>query len=684
MRYLLPILLLYTSLLQAQPGKPDSILKALAGMKPGTAAYNQVQNDLAVAYWKQGNDSLARTLLERNIASSKQSGFYEAEAKARSQWVRMEMEHMEQVGQMHQHIDTLMMLANRHNDAWIEAIACFRKAQVYGMGFYEYKDTIPKLFERARQLFAETGDKTMEGSVYAELASLEAEEGRFAAAVDYLQKARKLQESTGNKEALRATLPNLGAMYASLEMYDEALQIFELAAQNAKDLDDERVLAYVAYQKGDIFKKRRQYIQAQAQYQQAAAIYQRAGAIQLLTNLYARMADLLLLQQKLDSALLINKYADSLYFAHVDIEESFFHYTNSNFAKIYLAKKNYPQAIFYAQMGIDTLQKAETVLATELRAYYEVLATAFEQTGNYAAALKNYKQFKAWSDTITNDDATQRALTANLTYQFEKKQQAADLALQKAEQKRLVQARNFLIALLALALALAAVVLHNNRKLRLKNQQLVEKNAEIAKALDRGQRLERRRIATELHDNLNTQLAAIKWYLEAMDTQPMPEGTKVLHGKLVHMAEALYKDLRLISHLLLPGALEKEGLQGALQSMIEKVNQSSNTRFTLACTPMEHLDEHRSHQLYNIALELINNVIKHAKATQATLTLRENETESAIMVEMEDNGKGIDASLLDKGIGLQNMAYRASSLGGSLQYRNLPQGGAKVTVQVPL
>ncbi len=665
-------------------GSPIDSMLAIVKSK-STKDINRMNtlNELGMAYWKNGEDSMAISFHKKAISESGKINFFLGEAKARLQLVRMELEHLEDVDGAHRQLDTAYQIAYKQKDDWIEAMSHFRRAQIYSMGFYEYNDTIPLLYDKARELFKKTGDKSMEGSVYSELASLEASEGKYSAAVDYLQKARVLQESTGDLKSLRATLPNLGVMYMNLKMYDKALEIFNEAKANAEKLNDQRVLAFIDNQRGFIYKEQKEYEKAIVHYQRAALLFSNAGAINISTNIYARIAEIYIYQNRLDSALRLNQYADSLYQSQIGIEEAFFHYTQINFAKIYLQKLEYNKAISYASVGRDTLLNTEVYLAEELAAYYKVLAEAYQATGNYQLALQNFKGFKNWSDTLVNDETNQRVLSATLTYDFEKKDQATQLQLQIARQQKLKQTQYFLLALLIISIAIGSYIFVSNKKLRTKNKELNQKNAEIEKALYTGQKMERKRLAAELHDNLNTQLAAIKWYLEAMQVNLLQEPNKKIYTKLLQMTDDLYRDLRLISHLLLPVALEHNDLKGAFTLLVAKLNESSKVHFTLHFSVTNLLPEKVNHQLYNICLELVNNVIKHSKATHANIYFQPQE-KGSIELRVEDNGQGMPEKLVSGGIGLQNIKNRTHALAGKVIIQNKGNdGGASIRISVP-
>ncbi|MCC6761161.1 MAG: hypothetical protein IT252_08075 [Chitinophagaceae bacterium] len=640
-------------------------------------------NELGTAFWKAGNDSLAYIQHRKAIAIAKKSGFYLGEAKARFQLVRMEMEHLEDVTTAHKHLDTTLMLAKQYNNDWIEAMTCFRKAQLYASGFYEHYDTVPILYERARALFVSSGDKAMEGSVYVELGTFVAAEGKYAQAIDYMLKGKKLQESTGDIKALRATIPNLGTMYLNLKMYDKALATFDEASKIAHQLNDKRVLAFIDYQKGFLYKEKKQYADALKYSLQAVKLFEEAGALQVLTNVYARVAQIYYLQNKLDSALKLNKYADSLYFAHVGIEETFFHYTNMNFARIYLAQQRYDSAIYFATMGRDTLEHTQVLLPEELSLYNEVLAKAYEAKGNFSKALFYYKDYKKWSDSLLNDETKQKVLAAGISYDFEKLQQASELDIRNLKAEKVRQTRNFLLVLLLALLLILGLLLWNYRQVRKKNKALIEKQAEIEKALFTGQKRERKRLAGELHDHLNTQLAAVRWYLEAMDLSNMEGHNLSLHNRVMQTSEELYRDMRMISHVLSPVALEDDDLQGALEKLVVRMNESQPTHLQLQYHVQDQLPEKVIRELYSIALELTANIARHAAATNGWISIQQT-PDNILTLSVADDGKGMPAQQTSDGIGIQNVRQRAADIGAVLHIADRKPAGTIISIEMPM
>lgn len=209
---------------------------------------------------------------------------------------------------------------------------------------------------------------------------------------------------------------------------------------------------------------------------------------------------------------------------------------------------------------------------------------------------------------------------------------------------------------------------------------LQSQNKEISEALVSGQKLERKRVAADLHDSLGGTLSAIRWTLSSFNPEGLTEKEQQVYESLVEMTNEAHQRVRFLSHNLLPEDLEKDGLSVSLEKLIEKLNRSNKTAFNAQITLNERLERQTEFELYSICLELINNIIKHASATEAHLKLYSKGTN--IYLEIFDNGKGIQ-EYAQEGKGLKNIQDRISSLKGKWQIESTDKG-TYASAQVPL
>lgn len=209
---------------------------------------------------------------------------------------------------------------------------------------------------------------------------------------------------------------------------------------------------------------------------------------------------------------------------------------------------------------------------------------------------------------------------------------------------------------------------------------LQSQNKEISEALLRGQTLERKRVAADLHDSLGGTLSAMRWTLTSFNTKELSAQEKQVYDSLVEMTNDAHQRVRFLSHNLLPEDLENEGLQVSVEKLIEKLNRSNKTKFELNINLSKRPDKKTEFELYNIFLELINNILKHSNASEAYISLES--LNEHVHLEVFDNGKGINGES-KRGKGLYNIQDRIASLGGTWQIESTAKG-TSVLAHVPL
>lgn len=205
-------------------------------------------------------------------------------------------------------------------------------------------------------------------------------------------------------------------------------------------------------------------------------------------------------------------------------------------------------------------------------------------------------------------------------------------------------------------------------------------NREISEALVRGQTIERKRVAADLHDSLGGTLSAIRWTLSTFNPEGLTHQEQQVYETLIEMTNEAQQRVRFLSHNLLPEDLEKNGLSVSIEKLIEKLNRSNKTVFETKISLNKRYDKQIEFELYSICLELINNIIKHANATEANIKLYYQYT--SIYLEVFDNGNGIQ-EYNQEGRGLRNIQDRISSLGGTWQIESTTKG-TYASAQVPV
>ena len=197
---------------------------------------------------------------------------------------------------------------------------------------------------------------------------------------------------------------------------------------------------------------------------------------------------------------------------------------------------------------------------------------------------------------------------------------------------------------------------------------------------------EQRRIAGELHDGLGQSLVIINnRALIGMRDATDPTRATEQFEEISFAASSAIDEVREIAYNLRPHELGKLGLVQAIRSMVTKVSHSSPVRLS---TDLDELNGDLSVEaetsIYRVVQEALNNVVKHAEATEAHIALKRNGND--LVIKIVDNGKGITqrANGDRTGFGLVGIAERARMLGGSCVVESTPLRGTVVTLSLSL
>jgi PAS domain S-box-containing protein len=216
----------------------------------------------------------------------------------------------------------------------------------------------------------------------------------------------------------------------------------------------------------------------------------------------------------------------------------------------------------------------------------------------------------------------------------------------------------------------------NQRELQLLSGQLLK-----------AQEMERRRIARELHDDLNQDLSLLSVELDLLGQKPPDSAeqlcsrTRALSARVKQLSSVVHG----LSHQLHPAKLEQLGLVPAVQGLCRELSQSYGLPidFSHEEVPQE-VPFDLALCLYRIAQEALQNVIKHSGASRAELRLFR--TDGTMALQIMDDGVGFDTSLVNtkEGLGLASMRERLRLLHGEIAIARRPSGGTQIVVKVPL
>jgi two-component system NarL family sensor kinase len=193
---------------------------------------------------------------------------------------------------------------------------------------------------------------------------------------------------------------------------------------------------------------------------------------------------------------------------------------------------------------------------------------------------------------------------------------------------------------------------------------------------------ERRRIATDLHDEIGPMLSAVKLQINHLD--PEEESEVAALERSSQQIDQVIQQFRDISYNLLPNTLVRKGLVKAVEEFIYRVYASKDLVIDFVSDELM-LDKETEVNLFRIIQEIVHNTIKHARATRLDLQLRQGR--NFLSLHAKDNGIGF--SYQDKvehanGLGLLNLQSRVEVLKAKLIVTTAEGKGTMYLIEVPL
>jgi len=178
------------------------------------------------------------------------------------------------------------------------------------------------------------------------------------------------------------------------------------------------------------------------------------------------------------------------------------------------------------------------------------------------------------------------------------------------------------------------------------------------------QERERNRIAADLHDDL---ISKLNISLLSLHTAPNLDDLSTMLQDSIVLA-------RRISHDLSPPLLEQSSLYELLEEFVDPIKTQLHINLSYSLTTEETLANSTKLQIFRITQEVINNILKHAQASQLNIHLHLGK--HYVGLKIIDNGIGFDLDKKSQGLGLKNITLRSQSLQGAFRFKSKPQKGS--------
>lgn len=533
--------------------------------------------------------------------------------------------------------------------------------------FYNYSLAL-KQFEKARY-------QTGIASTYVNRGVLHNYHGDYQLAMeDYLAGIR-IYEEENDSYRLLSCYGNVGGIFVELQQFEKGQEYFKKELNLAIELNDSSMMADAYNNLGFSFQTLQLADSAMHYYLLAyrLAAKQKSDYLQFLCN--NNIADLLASLGRVEEAL---PYAmESIRFAK----------TLGNPYNVFGAYKNLgARHLELEQYEIADLYLDSAIFIGKQIGAKDMLADAYLFQSENKAKQQNFEKayelqhlHKMYADSVFKEEQLQQLNEFEIAYESEKKDRniaEQELILERNQKESQLMAAG----VAALLVVILFILIYFRQKQKLKNEKLLamqkEKEVAVVRSMMDGEEHERLRIARGLHDGLSAMLAGVKMKFSTVKTVDELEPA-------IESLDKASKEVRRIAHNMMPEVLLNYGLEAAIKEFTESLNQDDGFQIDLQLVNIHlKLDSSSQLMIYRIVQELLNNVIKHAKAKNVLVQV--SQFNNTLSLTVEDDGVGFDLekALAKKSIGLSNLQARVEFLNGTLSIDSSKEKGTSTYIEL--
>ncbi len=339
---------------------------------------------------------------------------------------------------------------------------------------------------------------------------------------------------------------------------------------------------------------------------------------------------------------------------------------------------NLQKAALYSERAMDIMDKDEGLGYPNAALFWQI-AGIYQALGNYPEAFFALHHYARISDSLHKSARDNEVDKLETRYRIAEKDQ--QLLIQQAK----VRNRNVWIAITSAAVCitmLIALLIYRNAR---KQKHILKQQKEIdrLKAMTAGEENERSRMARELHDGVGGLLSVAVMNLDTIAGMypALPEDPAF--AKMGGLIYEISNEVRNIAHNLSPDILHFHELPEAVEIFCSNIEEGRELNIEVVATgDFKDLRSDLALTSYRIIQELMQNIIKHAEATDVLIQLQKSR--SLLSITVEDNGGGYDENDRSPGIGMHNIHSRAKGHHCNISINSIPGRGTSVYIEFDL
>ena len=523
------------------------------------------------------------------------------------------------------------------------------------------------------------------GAIFHCYGTIEQRKGNYFEAIQNYSKALSILDSVGNRSILPKTLNNVSILYAFLKEFDKAEKYARECLKICEENNDEYLISVCSVGLADALISQKKYDEVPRLLTRAREIAFARNDLYILELSHLNFGNYYYLykmdfKQAISDYLLALKYAESLGSEWEQVR------VQANLSEIYFEDNQivYAQKTAEKALGVATKMNLKDIEQRLLK----ILAKVQANNKNYGKAYEYLRLSYQLNDTVFDENNQRHINYLESLYQTEKKEKEIYvLHSQQKENDLLLKRKSFLIVALigaiVLILLVAVFVYMRNRDRRIIQEQRIkrfeqEKQLVATQALLEGETVERARLSKDLHDGLGGLLSVTKHKIANMKgSLTIPEDQVENFNSALEMLDSSIKELRRVSHNLMPESLMRFGLNPAINDFCNSIDKVEYHFYGVE----KRLDEKLEAAAFRIVSELVNNVLKHADASKINVQFVQEQNRISLTV--YDDGCGFDPKSIDrsKSGGLNNIDSRVISFNGRLDIFSAPGKGTEISVE---